>query len=116
MRELDPDAAVTALAHPEYLARVDAIRRESIDAGVTGIPTFFRAPYTEDLSEVDIALVGVPYDGGVTNRPGARHGPREVRNASSLIRRLMPCQLYRPVSASIRASSLSRSLSSLPRM
>jgi guanidinopropionase len=52
----------------------------------TGIPTFFRAPYAEDLSQVDIALVGVPFDGGVTNRPGARHGPREVRNQSSLIR------------------------------
>ncbi|HCF73242.1 MAG TPA: agmatinase, partial [Gammaproteobacteria bacterium] len=32
--------------------------------------------------------VGVPFDGGVTNRPGARHGPREIRNQSSLIRRL----------------------------
>ena len=51
-----------------------------------GIPTFFRAPHTQDLSEVDIGLIGVPFDGGVTNRPGARHGPREVRNQSSLLR------------------------------
>lgn len=38
---LDPDAAVAAMSDPEHLARVDAIRRESINAGVTGIPTFF---------------------------------------------------------------------------
>jgi len=51
-----------------------------------GIPTFFRMPHTQDLTAVDIGLIGVPFDGGVTNRPGARHGPREVRNQSSLLR------------------------------
>ena len=54
----------------------------------TGIPTFMRAPFAEDWSAVDIGMIGVPYDGGVTNRPGARHGPREVRNSSSLMRRI----------------------------
>jgi guanidinopropionase len=54
----------------------------------TGIPTFMRAPYAEDPTGLDIALVGVPFDGGVTNRPGARHGPREIRNQSSLMRRI----------------------------
>lgn len=54
-----------------------------------GLPTFMRAPWAEDdWSGVDIGLVGVPYDGGVTNRPGARHGPREVRNQSSMMRRI----------------------------
>ena len=53
-----------------------------------GIATFMRAPYTEDLASVDIGLVGIPFDGGVTNRPGARHGPREIRNQSSLMRRI----------------------------
>jgi guanidinopropionase len=52
----------------------------------TGIPTFMRADYSEDFAAVDIGLVGVPWDGGTTNRPGARHGPREVRNQSSLMR------------------------------
>jgi len=51
-----------------------------------GIPTFFRAPYKEDLQDVDIGIIGVPFDGGVTNRPGSRHGPREVRNQSTLVR------------------------------
>jgi guanidinopropionase len=50
------------------------------------LATFMRTPLAEDLSQVDIALVGVPFDTGVTNRTGARHGPREIRNQSSLCR------------------------------
>ena len=53
----------------------------------TGIPTFMRTPYCEDWTQLDIGLVGVPFDGGVTNRTGARHGPREIRNQSSLYER-----------------------------
>ncbi len=54
----------------------------------TGLPTFMRAPYTESLEGVDIGLIGIPFDGGVTNRTGARHGPREIRNQSSLMRKI----------------------------
>jgi guanidinopropionase len=54
----------------------------------SGIPTFFRLPHSVRLEQVDIGLVGVPFDGGVTNRPGARHGPREIRSQSSLIRKI----------------------------
>jgi len=54
----------------------------------TGIPTFMRAPFVEDLAKVDVGLVGIPFDGGVTNRTGARHGPREIRNQSSLMRKI----------------------------
>src|SRR6202163_3223714 len=50
------------------------------------IATFMRAPLAQSLAAVDIGLVCVPTDLGVTNRPGARHGPREIRNASSLMR------------------------------
>jgi len=50
------------------------------------IATFMRAPLAESLDDLDIALIGVPTDLGVTNRAGARHGPREIRNSSSLIR------------------------------
>jgi guanidinopropionase len=53
-----------------------------------GIATFFRTPFTEVLSEADIGIIGVPFDGGVTNRTGARHGPRAVRDQSSLLRRI----------------------------
>ena len=60
------------------------------DVRYMGMPTFMRTPLVEDLSAVDIALVGVPFDGGVTNRAGARHGPREIRNMSSLTRVFHP--------------------------
>ncbi len=53
----------------------------------TGIPTFFRTPHTEALDQVDIGVIGVPFDGGVTHRSGARHGPRSVRVQSALLRR-----------------------------
>ncbi|MCH2264640.1 MAG: agmatinase [SAR86 cluster bacterium] len=52
----------------------------------TEIATFMRAPLVESLDNVDIGLIGVPTDLGVTNRAGARHGPREIRNSSSLMR------------------------------
>jgi hypothetical protein len=50
----------------------------------SGPATFFRCKY-EPWRETaaDIAIVGVPFHGGVTNRPGARHGPRRVREASA---------------------------------
>ncbi len=60
------------------------------------IATFMRAPMIDDPSDFDIALVGVPYDGAVTNRPGARHGPREVRNASSMMRSIHPTTRVNP--------------------
>jgi len=52
------------------------------------IPTFMRLPHIADPAKLDIALIGVPWDGGTTNRAGARHGPREVRNMSSFIRKV----------------------------
>src|ERR1700675_4027599 len=67
----------------------------------TEIATFMRAPLARSLVDVDIGLIGVPTDLGVTNRPGARHGPREIRNSSSLMRafnvgmRMNPYALYR---------------------
>jgi guanidinopropionase len=53
-----------------------------------GLPTFMRLPMVDRPAGIDIGFVGVPFDGGTTNRPGTRHGPREMRNASSLIRRV----------------------------
>ena len=52
----------------------------------TQVPTLLRAPLADSLDDVDIGLVGVPYDGALSCRPGARHAPREVRNESSLMR------------------------------
>ena len=54
----------------------------------SGVATFMRRPLREEPSEwegIDIGIVGVPFDGGVTNRPGARHGPRHLRDQSTLM-------------------------------
>ena len=55
-----------------------------------GLPTLMRLPFTQltdaDIGEVEIGLIGVPWDGGTTNRPGARHGPRQVRDLSTMVR------------------------------
>ena len=56
------------------------------DLRFQGLPTFLRTPLAQTLEDLDIALVGVPFDGGLTARPGARHGPREIRNQSSMMR------------------------------
>jgi agmatinase len=45
-----------------------------------------RLPHVEDPAGLDVAIVGVPFDGGTSYRPGSRLGPREIRNQSSLIR------------------------------
>ena len=67
-------------------------RNQPVDASVVprfgDIPTFMRLPHTRHADGLDIALVGVPWDGGTTNRAGARHGPREIRNQSSLMRKV----------------------------
>jgi len=63
-----------------------------------GIPTFMRLPVVEecDWPDVDIGLIGVPWDGGTTNRAGARHGPRQMRDMSTLMRAIHPVTRVNP--------------------
>jgi agmatinase len=61
---------VDALVHPRF----------------SGLATFMRLPHVPKASELDIALIGIPYDGGTTYRPGPRFGPRHVRDQSAIIR------------------------------
>src|SRR5919109_149696 len=63
-----------ALIHPRFAA----------------IPTFMRLPHVPDPKALDIALVGVPFDGGTTYRAGSRLGPRHIRVQSALIRPYHP--------------------------
>lgn len=49
-----------------------------------GATSFLRRKYTKDLTGVDLAVTGVPFDQAVTNRPGTRFGPRAIREASTL--------------------------------
>jgi len=51
-----------------------------------GITTFMRLPGNRSLAELDVAVVGVPFDLGTSNRPGARFGPRGIREESVLLR------------------------------
>jgi agmatinase len=51
-----------------------------------GISTFMRLPHTQDLTEVDVAIVGVPFDTGASYRTGQRFGPQAVRAGSRLLR------------------------------
>ena len=62
----------------------------------TGIPTFYKAPVEQAPHAADIGIVGIPYDGGTTNRPGARHGPRTVREFSTMIAQESPETGFRP--------------------
>ena len=55
-----------------------------------GMPTFMRLPHVDlnhdKITEVDIGIIGAPWDAGTTNRAGPRHGPRQVRDMSTMIR------------------------------
>ena len=55
-----------------------------------GVPTFMRLPHVPPgharFDEVEIGITGVPWDSGTTNRPGPRHAPRQLRDASTMIR------------------------------
>jgi guanidinopropionase len=58
----------------------------------SGISTFMRLPYVpaETADDVEIALLGLPWDGGTTTRTGARYGPRQIREMSTLLRGVHP--------------------------
>jgi len=47
-----------------------------------GIPTFMRLPATRELDSVDVVVMGIPFDSGVSYRNGTRFGPRKIREAS----------------------------------
>jgi agmatinase len=55
-----------------------------------GDATFARLPRPDEVGDIDIAVLGVPFDAGVTYRPGARFGPAHVRDSSRLIRPYNP--------------------------
>jgi agmatinase len=71
-----------------------------VDASVVpryvNIATFARLPSIDQVSDVDIAVVGVPFDSGVSYRPGARFGPSHIRESSRLLRPYNPLQDVEP--------------------
>ncbi len=82
LRERYADAAGNEVFDPEFRKVADVLFRGRGDRALpySGLPTLLDAPYTESLDDVEIGLVGIPTDVAVTNRPGARFGPRAVRS------------------------------------
>ena len=62
----------------------------TVDPRYAGIATFARLPTAQEVPRWDIAIVGIPYDGGTSYRPGARFGPAAVRQGSRLLRPYHP--------------------------
>jgi len=81
------DAGGNEIFDPHFRAVADSVFKDSDKRAppYAGVPTLLRAPFRPDFAvamqdKIDIALLGVPMDLGVTNRSGARLGPRAVRN------------------------------------
>ncbi|WP_347753991.1 agmatinase [Agrococcus sp. ProA11] len=72
----------------EPIGPVDA----SVNPRYSGIATFARLPRIEEVPRADIAIVGIPFDTGVSYRPGTRFGPSHVRESSRLLRPYNPAQ------------------------
>jgi agmatinase len=78
--------------------RADGLREREHEMTYGGALSFLRRRYTRDLAGVDVAVMGFPYDAAVTNRPGARLGPRAIRAASTQLAELkaFPLRLRPP--------------------
>ncbi len=81
LRELysDADGSKYLTERFRHVGEKLADRPHSVTKPFSGIPTFLDMPYNENFDGLDVALIGVPMDLGVTNRSGARFGPRAVR-------------------------------------
>ena len=80
---IGPDPRLT---HGGVVGQVDAV----LVPRFAGIGTFARLPRLGDVGRHDLAVVGVPFDAGVTYRPGARFGPAAIREGSRLLRPYNP--------------------------
>jgi arginase family enzyme len=89
-RRAEPKESASARAHltpPPARARLARFASQPAPPRTAGIASFLRLPIAENPSaapSVDVLISGVPFDGGSAFRPGARFGPRAVREASVL--------------------------------
>jgi agmatinase len=83
-----------ALAKKHQVKELSEPRPTPLDAltypRFAGISTFMRLPHISDARRLDVAIIGVPYDGGTSYRSGPRFGPRHVRAQSAIIRPYNP--------------------------
>jgi agmatinase len=88
------DLSVPRLHTGDVVGQVDATQVPRY----AGIGTFARLPLIDEVTNVDVALVGIPFDTGVSYRPGARFGPSHVRESSRLLRPFNPSVSKEPFS------------------
>jgi len=86
---------VPRLTHGTVLGQVDAVQVPRF----AGAATFARLPRADEVDRADIAVVGVPFDSGVSYRPGARFGPAHIRQSSRLLRPYNPELAMEPFGA-----------------
>ncbi|MEO5980828.1 MAG: agmatinase [Pedococcus sp.] len=89
------DQALPRITEGGHVGQVDATRVPRF----AGPPTFARLPRIDEVSDVDVAVLGVPFDAGVSYRPGARFGPGHIRESSRLLRPYNPAQDVSPFAA-----------------
>jgi len=68
----------------DHAFRSDTLKGGAADPTYAGALSFMRRRYSRDLTGVDLAVLGIPLDITVTNRPGARFGPQAIRRASAI--------------------------------
>ncbi len=78
-----------------HVGQVDA----TVVPRFAGPATFARLPRPDEVSDVDVAVLGVPFDAGVSYRPGARFGPAHIRESSRLLRPYNPAADVEPFAA-----------------
>ena len=85
----EPDPRIIA---GENIGQIDATQIPRYG----GAPTFARLPRIDEVARADVAIVGVPFDSGVSYRPGARFGPSHIRESSRLLRPYNPAMGVSP--------------------
>jgi agmatinase len=87
-----PDAGLPRVVAGDHVGQVDA----TVVPRFAGPATFARLPRLDEVSSADIVIAGVPFDSGVSYRPGARFGPAHVRASSKLLRPYNPAAAIAP--------------------
>lgn len=86
------DELIPRLIEGNNIGQVDA----TIVPRYGGAPTFARLPRWDEVEHADVVVLGVPFDTGVSYRPGARFGPSHIRESSRLLRPYNPAQDVKP--------------------
>src|SRR5688572_7260719 len=72
-------------ARGDHAFTTEGLTGVAYEPSYAGAPSFLRRKYSRDLAGVDVAVTGLPLDTATTQRPGARFGPRAVREASAML-------------------------------